>query len=52
MNKIKVHVGDIRYYKIDRVIKWAQMLITIETIKFTFSFLKKLRIPRSLVWST
>ena len=31
--------------KDDRVDKWAQIFIMVATIKFTFSFIKKLRIP-------
>ena len=42
----------IRYNKVDPVIQWAQTFITVPTIKFTFSFIKKLRISGSLVWRT
>jgi len=41
----------IKYNKVDPVIWWAQIFITFATIKFTFSFINKLIIPRSLVWS-
>ena len=41
----------INYSKVNPVIYWAQVFITATTIKITFSFIKKLRILRSLVWS-
>jgi len=41
----------INYTKVDRVVKWAQIFITVATIKFTLSFIKKLRIMISLVWN-
>ena len=50
--KLKFVSETINYNKVDPVIQWAQISITVTTIKFTFSFIKKLRIPRSLVWST
>jgi len=49
---LKYMLETIKYNKGDPVIKWAQNFVTVSTIKFTFSFIKTLRIPRSLVWST
>jgi len=37
----------INYNKVDPVIQWAHIFVTVATIIFTFSFLKKLRIPKS-----
>ena len=42
----------INYNKVKPVIQWAQHFITVATIKLNFSFIKKLRIPRRLVYST
>ena len=42
----------INYNKVDPVIYWAQIFIAVAPIKFNFFFIKKLIIPRSLVWST
>ena len=50
--RLKYMLEAINYNKVDPVIQWAQMFITVATIKFTFSFRKKLSTPRSLVWST
>jgi len=47
MHNIKVDVETINCNKFDPVIKWDP---NFATIVFTFSFIKKLRIP-SLVWS-
>jgi len=35
----------INYNKVNSVIKWAHIFITFATMKFTFSFIKKPRIP-------
>jgi len=40
----------INYNKVDPVTKCVQMFITVRTIESTYSVIKKLRIPRSLVW--
>jgi len=38
--RLKYMLETIKYNTIDPVIKWAQFFITVETIKFTFSFIK------------
>ena len=48
--RLKYMLETIKYNKVDFL--WAQLFITVATIKFTFSFIKKLRIPITLVWST
>ena len=50
--RLKYMLETIKYNKVGPVIWWAHIFITVATIKFTFSFIKKLTIPRSLVWST
>ena len=47
---LKYMLETVNYNKVNPVILWAQFFITVATIKSTFSFIKKLRIPRSLVW--
>ena len=49
---LKNMLETINYNKVDPVIWWAQIFITVATIKLTFSLIKQLRIPRSLVCST
>ena len=49
---LKYMLETIYYDKVEPVIYWAQLYITIETIKCTVPFIKKLRILKSLVWST
>ena len=46
---IKYILETIKYNTVDPVIEWAQIFITVATIKFALSFIKKLRTPRSLV---
>ena len=41
---LKYMLETVNYNKVNPVILW------VATIKSTFSFIKKLRIPRSLVW--
>ena len=50
--RLKYMLETIRHNKVDHVIYWAQIFIAVATLKFTFSFIKKLRISRSLVWRT
>ena len=49
---LKFVLETINHNNVDPVIWWAQISIMVATIKFTFSFIKKLNIPRSLVGST
>ena len=39
--RLKYMLETINYNKVDPVIKWAQIFITVSTIRFTFSFIKK-----------
>ena len=50
--RLKYMLETIKYSTVDTVIQWAHILITVATIKLTLSFIKKLRIPRSLVRRT
>ena len=47
--RLKYMLETINYNKVDPVIKCAQIFLAVAAIKFTFSFIKKLRISRSLV---
>jgi len=49
---LKYMLETIKYNTVDPVIKWAHFFITFTTIKFTLSFIKKLRNSRSFVWRT
>jgi len=50
--RLKYMWETINYNSVDPVNNWAQMFIAVSTIIFTFSFIKKLRFPKRLVWIT
>ena len=50
--RLKYMLETINCNKVDPVIYRAPIFIKVATIRFTCSFIKKLRFPRSLVWST